>query len=68
MNCIGITYVRSVCGNGQLVTVMAFVLGLPAGKDYSASRSVTTPVVPCVPETSPPTRPNIADSNMEGYQ
>ena len=50
MNCIGITYVRSVCGNGQLVTVMAFVLGLPAGKDYSASRSVTTPVVPCVAE------------------
>ena len=29
---------------------MAFVLGLPAGKDYSASRSVTTPVVPCVSE------------------
>jgi hypothetical protein len=50
MNCIGIAYVRSVCGNGQLVTVMAFVLGLPAGKDYSASRSVTTPVVSCVPE------------------
>ena len=25
MNCIGITYVRSRCGNGQLVTVMAFV-------------------------------------------
>jgi hypothetical protein len=48
MNCIRITYVRSVCGNGQLVTVIAFVLGLPAGKDYSASRSVTTPVVPCV--------------------
>jgi hypothetical protein len=29
---------------------MAFVLGLSAGKDYSASRFVTTPVVPCVPE------------------
>ena len=50
MNCICITYVRSRCGNGQLVTVMAFGFGLPAGKDYSASRSVTTPVVPCVPE------------------
>ena len=29
---------------------MAFVPGLPAGKDYSASRSVTMPVVRCVPE------------------
>jgi len=35
---------------------MAFVLGLPAGKDYSASRSVTTPVVPCGPDiTANPT-------------
>jgi hypothetical protein len=50
MNCICVTYVRSRCRNGQLVTVMAFVLGLSAGKDYSASRFVTTPVVPCVPE------------------
>jgi hypothetical protein len=44
MNCICITNVRSRCGNGQLVTVVAFVLSLLAGKDYSASRSVATPV------------------------
>jgi hypothetical protein len=35
---------------------MAFALGLPAGKDYSASRCVTTPVVPRVPDiTANPT-------------
>jgi hypothetical protein len=48
MNCIGITYVRNVCGSGQLGITVAF--GLPAETDYSASRSVTPPVVPCVPE------------------
>jgi hypothetical protein len=31
MNYICITYVRSRCGNRQLATAMAFVLGLPAG-------------------------------------
>ena len=68
MNYICITYVRSRCGNRQLVTAMAFVLGLPAGKDYSVSRVCHDAGRAVYTRTSPPTRPNTADSNMEGYQ